>query len=116
MIIKFFYKNIKISNKKLKIFIRKIKNLQLYNLLIYLNFFNNKFSFIFKKLILNLINIIKLKFKNFNLNLIDRFIINSGKGICFKRLFYRSKGICNIKKKYYSNIVFFLYFKNGSKG
>lgn len=103
---KFFYKNIKISFKKLVFFSYNFLKISsfLFEVLIYLNYVFNKSSFILKKILFNVLCNLKnnqkltdyLKFK------IKTFIVGKGKN---KKIFnYRAKGSTDIILKRFCNI------------
>ncbi|ASS47034.1 50S ribosomal protein L22 [Candidatus Nasuia deltocephalinicola] len=103
---KIIFKKIKISHKKIRYLINKIRGFSLLNMLIYLEFLNKKSSLILKKILISCFyNFISNKFSNIKI-----VKISSEKGIILKRPYYRSKGIFNILNKRYSNII--IHFSN----
>ncbi len=112
MFYKFFFKNINISFKKFKIFIFNILKFSryLFELLLYVNFFNNKICLIVKKIflfifnnlkMLNIVNIYSFKIKEFSI----------GKGKIYYRYNYRAKGNYDFILKKFCNIFLLLWEK-----
>ncbi|WP_259286098.1 uL22 family ribosomal protein [Candidatus Nasuia deltocephalinicola] len=110
MFYKFFFKNINISYKKFKIFIFNLLKFSryLFELLLYLNFFNNKTTFIVKKVFLLIINNLKtLSINDIYLFKIKEFSIS--KGCSYSKYNYRAKGNCDIIFKKFCNIFLLLW-------
>ncbi|WP_259288699.1 uL22 family ribosomal protein [Candidatus Nasuia deltocephalinicola] len=112
MFYRFFFKNINISYKKFKIFIFNLLKFSryLFELLLYLNFFNNKTSFIVKKIFLFTLNNLKLlNFCNVHYFKIKEFSI--GKGCFYSKYNYRAKGNYDVVLKKFCNIFLLLWEK-----
>ncbi len=112
MFYKFFFKNINISYKKFKIFIFNLLKFSryLFELLLYLNFFNNKASFIVKKVFLFVLNNLKsLNIYNIYFFKIKEFSV--GKGRFYSKYNYRAKGNYDIVLKKFCNIFLLLWEK-----
>ncbi|WP_259292802.1 uL22 family ribosomal protein [Candidatus Nasuia deltocephalinicola] len=112
MFYKFFFKNINISYKKFKIFIFNLLKFSryLFELLLYLNFFNNKTSFIVKKIFLFILNNLKLlNCRNIHYFKIKEFSI--GKGSFYSKYNYRAKGNYDFVLKKFCNIFLLLWEK-----
>ncbi len=112
MFYKFFFKNINISYKKTKIFIFNLLKFSryLFELLLYLNFFNNKICFIVKKIFLFTLNNLKsLKLYNFYFFKIKEFSIGKRGG--YPKYNYRAKGNYDIILKKFCNIFLLLWEK-----
>ncbi|WP_259289088.1 uL22 family ribosomal protein [Candidatus Nasuia deltocephalinicola] len=113
MFYKFFFKNINTSYKKFKIFIFNLLKFSryLFELLLYLNFFNNKISFITKKIFLFTLNNIKSlnAYNSIYYFKIKEFSI--GKGNFYSKYNYRAKGNYDIILKKFCNIFLLLWEK-----
>ncbi len=112
MLYKFFFKNINVSYKKFKIFIFNLLKFSkyLFELLLYLNFFNNKSCLIIKKIFLFILNNLKnLSIKNVYLFKIKEFSI--GRGGLYRKYNYRAKGNYDIILKKFCNIFLLLWEK-----
>ncbi len=112
MFYKFFFKNINISYKKTKVFIFNLLRFSryLFELLLYLHFFNNKISFIVKKIFLFILN----NLKSFKLNNIYFFKIKEfsiGKRVGFSKYNYRAKGNYDIIFKKFCNFFLLIWEK-----
>ncbi|QND78494.1 50S ribosomal subunit protein L22 [Candidatus Nasuia deltocephalinicola] len=111
MIYKFFFRNLNLSFKKVKFFIKNILSISywFFEIFVYIKQIFNKTSFILKKIFLYIFN--NLKYNNPFFNFLDLKIKNilTLKGNSFKKYNYRSKGNLNFFKKKYCNFFFTLY-------
>ncbi|WP_259288827.1 uL22 family ribosomal protein [Candidatus Nasuia deltocephalinicola] len=111
MFYKFFFKNINISYKKFKIFIFNLLKFSryLFELLLYLNFFNNKNCSTVKKIFLLIVNNLKM------FNLVDNIYLfkikefSIGKGCSYSKYNYRAKGNYDVILKRFCNIFLLLW-------
>ncbi len=113
MFYRFFFKNINISYKKFKIFIFNLLKFSryLFELLLYLNFFNNKTCFIVKKIFLFILNNLKLLRNTYNIYQFKIKEFSIGKGNYYSKYNYRAKGNYDIVLKKFCNIFLLLWEK-----